>query len=442
MAAWVLGCGAALLVWRYRWKRIEAALQSARPLLEGPEYEALQRVTTSPVKLVSSPTSLEPGVFGVFRPVIMLPAGIADRLTTDQLEAILAHEACHIRHRDNAGAALHMLVEALFWFHPLVWWLGSRLVQEREQACDEDVLRLGKEPQVYAEGILQVCRFYLESPLRCAAGISRTNLTQRVKDIMGSRGRTSLSAGRKLLLASAGAAALSGPIVFGMIDSRPVSSERFEPSNRPAFASATITVSQGSSRHSLKIFPDRVEIENITLRELIDFAYDVALHQITGPEWLESARYNIHAQTAGPVTLAQLRRMSQNLLEQRVKLATHREQREGLVYVLTTDPNGPKLIAASGGHEKFFRVFHDGLEFRNISIPELAGRLSDLPAIGSPVVDRTGIQGVFNISMHGGLQAIPAMLNAQLGLKMTLKREPVEMLVVDHAEKISERNEL
>ena len=50
-----------------------------------------------------------------------------------------------------------MVVQALFWFHPLVWWVGARLIDERERACDEDVIRLGSEPQVYAESILKTC---------------------------------------------------------------------------------------------------------------------------------------------------------------------------------------------------------------------------------------------------------------------------------------------
>jgi bla regulator protein blaR1 len=49
-----------------------------------------------------------------------------------------------------------MMAEAAFWFYPLVWWIGSRLVNER--ACDEEVLRLGSEPRVYADAILNVCR--------------------------------------------------------------------------------------------------------------------------------------------------------------------------------------------------------------------------------------------------------------------------------------------
>ena len=98
---------------------------------------------------------------GIFKPVLLLPEGIAERLTPAQLEAILAHELRHVQRRDNLTAAIHMLVETIFWFHPLVWWIRARLMEERERACDEGVLRLGSEPQVYAESILKVCEFYL-----------------------------------------------------------------------------------------------------------------------------------------------------------------------------------------------------------------------------------------------------------------------------------------
>ena len=71
------------------------------------------------------------------------PQRVSEHLAEGQIEAILAHEVSHVRRRDNLAAALHMIVEALFWFHPLVWWLGTRLVDESERACDEEVLRLG-----------------------------------------------------------------------------------------------------------------------------------------------------------------------------------------------------------------------------------------------------------------------------------------------------------
>src|ERR1035438_8814305 len=131
---WVCGfAGIALTLFR-GWLSIRAAVRSSAPL----EIPA-------PVEIRSSPGLLEPGIVGLFRPVLLLPEGIVDRLTPRQLEAVLAHELCHVRRRDNLFASIHMLVEAIFWFHPLVWWIGARLIEERELACDEEVLRLGSQ---------------------------------------------------------------------------------------------------------------------------------------------------------------------------------------------------------------------------------------------------------------------------------------------------------
>ncbi len=129
-----------------------------------------------PVPVRVSATLREPGVFGGFRPVLLLPEGITEKLTPAQLEAVLTHEMRHVKRRDNLATALHMMAEAVFWFHPLVRWIWARLVEERERACDEEVLRAGLDPQTYAEGILKVCEFYLKSPLDCMAGVSGANL--------------------------------------------------------------------------------------------------------------------------------------------------------------------------------------------------------------------------------------------------------------------------
>src|SRR5262249_59392596 len=132
--------------------------------------------------------SVEPGVFGIVKPVLLWPKAMTDRLDDRHVEAILAHELSHIRRRDNLTAALHMVVEAVFWFHPLVWWLGARLIDEREQACDEEVLRLGNRPQVYAAGILNVCKLYVESPLACVSGGTCADLKKRIGSIMAGGG--------------------------------------------------------------------------------------------------------------------------------------------------------------------------------------------------------------------------------------------------------------
>jgi beta-lactamase regulating signal transducer with metallopeptidase domain len=114
---------------------------------------------------------------------------------------------------------MHMVVEAVFWFHPLVWWIGARLVQERELACDAEVLRLGSEPRVYADGILNVCKLYVESPLDCVAGVTGADIKKRIEVIMSNRIGLRLNFGKKLALAGAALTALAAPIVVGVMSS-------------------------------------------------------------------------------------------------------------------------------------------------------------------------------------------------------------------------------
>ena len=206
-AAWACGFLAIAMI-RFRgWLRIRAAVRASVPL-EIPSSVAVR----------ASPGLLEPGVVGFLRPILLVPEGIAERLTSRQLEAVLAHELCHVRRRDNLTSAIHMLVEAIFWFHPFVWWIGARLVEERERACDEGVLSLGNEPQVYAEAILNVCKLYVESPLACVAGVTGADLKRRIETIMNNPLVLRLNFAKKAALAVAAITALAAPIMFGMIN--------------------------------------------------------------------------------------------------------------------------------------------------------------------------------------------------------------------------------
>src|SRR5207302_233216 len=126
---------------------------------------------------------------------LVVPEGIMEHLTPMQWQMILAHELCHARRRDNLTAAIHMAVEAIFRFHPLVWWIGLLLVDERERACDEEVLLAATDPHVYAEGILNICKIYLESPLVCVSGVSGSNLKKRIRGIMTRRAANDLDCG-------------------------------------------------------------------------------------------------------------------------------------------------------------------------------------------------------------------------------------------------------
>jgi bla regulator protein BlaR1 len=205
VSLWAFGSAVIALSWLAKWRQIRTAMHGATP----------QSIRVG-VPVLSSQSLLEPGVFGIFRPVLLLPEGILDRLTGAQLEAILAHEMCHVRRRDNLTFALHMLVETLFWFHPLVWWIQGRLVEERELACDEAVLKSGNEAEAYAEGILNVCRSYVESPLACAAGVSGADLKKRVARIMTEQVGLNLSWAQKLVLCSVGLVAVMMPAAFGL----------------------------------------------------------------------------------------------------------------------------------------------------------------------------------------------------------------------------------
>jgi beta-lactamase regulating signal transducer with metallopeptidase domain/lipopolysaccharide export system protein LptA len=208
---WACGALAVFVSWLKRWRRIQRALHASRPVdIQFP----------TPVR--SSTSLLEPGIVGFLRPVLLVPEGIEGRLSADQLRAVLAHELCHVRRRDNLTATFHMVVEALLWFHPIVWWLGARLVAERERACDEEVLRSGTDPEAYAEGILRVCEHYLESPLICAAGVSGSNLKTRIEAIMNHQLAHRLNGPKKVMLAAAAVAAVAVPLVLGLARSSTV----------------------------------------------------------------------------------------------------------------------------------------------------------------------------------------------------------------------------
>jgi bla regulator protein blaR1 len=201
-------------------------MKSSILLYNGREVEALRRVERigglrHPVPLLLSRASLEPGILGIARPTLIWPDGISKRLDEAHLEAILTHEVRHVRRRDNPSAALHMLVETVFWFYPLVWWLGSRLVEERERACDEDVVALGSDRQVYAESILKVCEFCLGSPLPCVAGVTGADLKKRMVHIMNDRILHNLGFARKLLLTVAAALAIALPVTLGLFTATP-----------------------------------------------------------------------------------------------------------------------------------------------------------------------------------------------------------------------------
>jgi TonB family protein len=188
-ALWI--AGAFWLVTRRiaEWRRLLAMVRQASPLASGREADALSRAVerhprAAHVTLVQHDSAIEPGVLGIARPTLVWPAGLSDRLSDAELDAIMTHEVCHIERRDNLAALAQVAVETIFWFHPMVWWIGARLVDERERACDEEVLEMGTDNRSYAEGIVKVCGFCLRAPAAFVAGVGGSQLSERLESIL------------------------------------------------------------------------------------------------------------------------------------------------------------------------------------------------------------------------------------------------------------------
>jgi uncharacterized protein (TIGR03435 family) len=446
-ALWSCGTLAILLRWFLRWRRIRAIARTGT---------AADFYGTS---VVLCPAPIEPGVFGVFRPILLLPAGLNERLDPDQLASLLAHERCHIRWRDNLASALHTLVEAIFWFHPLVWWLGARLVEEREHACDEEVLRLGNGAESYARGVLEVCEFCLEAPLACVSRLTGADLDRRVEQIMTHRPGRPLARLHKSLLAAAGILACALPVVSGLLHPARVRAQ--QPAGTKAFEVVSLKPSDPAMR-GLSYYTrpgGRLIAKNVSLRRLIDLAYRMKAFQVSGgPTWIDSARFDIEGKAQDPhATEAQLRQMLQPMLAERFHLVFHRESKELPLYALVVAKGGPKLLpphdpSRPGGVD--FRMGGTQIIGTNAPILGLADALSE--RLQRTVVDKTGVDGRYdfklaftpddrltgfgedNVNPDPEGASLFAALSEQLGLKLEGSKGPVEIFVIDRAERPSE----
>jgi len=221
---WLGGCALSAVVW---WSRRRAALRvlgRGREVRAGREFEAMERARRRlglkrEVRLVLAQGPHGPGLWHARRPSIVLPEELAGRLDDEELEAVMLHELAHAERRDNLAALFQAAVCCVFWFHPLTWLVGRRLLEERERACDERVLEAGGAPASYASGILKVVRLGLGWKAAGASGATDgTNLRRRIEMIMsGERNRPAARWQRALPLA-AGLAALCltlGPALFG-----------------------------------------------------------------------------------------------------------------------------------------------------------------------------------------------------------------------------------
>jgi beta-lactamase regulating signal transducer with metallopeptidase domain len=211
LVLWAVGFGSVGALWLSRSFELAGLARRSRLLK-----------TSQAVFVKSSPRQIEPALVGLMHPVILLPEGIEEQLAPRELELIIQHELCHLRRYDNLTAAWHMLVTAICWFYPPVWWLGTRLLAEREAACDEAVVAESGDPRAYADAILKVCKFYLHSPLPCISGVAGGALKLRLESIMNESAVRPLNTPQKLFLATMAILPVAAPIAAGGTARAPV----------------------------------------------------------------------------------------------------------------------------------------------------------------------------------------------------------------------------
>lgn len=128
-----------------------------------------------------------PLAYGIFKPVILIPASLILQLSPAQLEAILTHELAHIKRHDYLLNLFQSFLEVVFFFHPVFWWINKVAREQRENACDDLAIQLDIKPKDLAYGLANVLNHaQTKAPEIAMAAAKATNPTlDRIKRIMG-----------------------------------------------------------------------------------------------------------------------------------------------------------------------------------------------------------------------------------------------------------------
>jgi uncharacterized protein (TIGR03435 family) len=449
---WGVGTLAVAGHWFRRWLLIRRALGESKE-------------TSLPfvIPVRSSSSQFEPAVVGVLYPVLLLPESMEHHLAPEEMDAVLAHERGHVAWRDNLAATVHMFVETLFWFHPLVWWIGRRIVDERERACDEQVLAEGHTPSRYAEGILKVCEFYLQSPLTSAAGVSGANLRQRIASIMKNRMIERLGVVRKLVLALAAGATIAIPLAFGMLTSGPAGAEVASGDASASLRNVSIRVAPprlppylqppGLYNQLGRLSPDGRRVQgDYSLRGVIAVAYGVDASQVVGKDLSKEPIYEITADNPWPESPSdsgevrgarhirsgiELPALLRDLLTTHFGLVIKHERRQMDGYSLAIDSKGSKLKPY--GHGPSWKKVawmspEDGIDATDYPVSTLVSYLESI--LRAPVVDDTGLQGTYEYKLAWKPSGPPdpatmaKAVEEQLGLRLDARSVPIDVINV------------
>jgi uncharacterized protein (TIGR03435 family) len=219
-----------------------------------------------------------------------------------------------------------------------------------------------------------------------------------------------------------------------------------------AFEVASIKPSASRDGRSNDVVNDAgIVLTNVTLRQCIEAAYGIQDPGLVGPDWLETARFDIQAKPPAFHPKEYLQPMLKALLEDRFKLVAHREMRMIPGYALVIAKDGLKIQEVEPGEGKT-NTSASRFMGTKVTMNRLSQFLSRL--LDRPVVDQTGTPGVFDIDLHYAWEELTATapkrpsegpsiftaLQEQLGLKLQPEKLPVEVVVIDHIERVPTEN--
>jgi uncharacterized protein (TIGR03435 family) len=198
-------------------------------------------------------------------------------------------------------------------------------------------------------------------------------------------------------------------------------------------------------------------MRNVRLSTCLKWAYGLSDNQISGPDWFNTARYDIVAKAASPVAADQLKLMMQALLAERFHLAFHKQTKTLSTYTLNVARNGPKFKESVGEGESVTNGNQMRVALKRTTMEQFAKMLSS--PLGSQVIDMTGLKGKYDLTMDlmpyipdkcrdapCGLaeidigNTIASAIQEQLGLRLDSKKEAVEVFIIDRADKTPAEN--
>lgn len=192
LAVWAALALAGLLrvavgLWHVR--RLRRSCVAIQPELLCPELgSAIAELKLSrPVSILVSPNASVPAAVGFVKPIVVVPAWLAEESAAGELQYVLLHELAHLRRWDDWTNLLQKIVKAVLFFHPGIWWIERKLALDREMACDEAVLSELPEPRRYAECLARVAeKSFLRRQLALAqAAVDRVkHLSYRIARIL------------------------------------------------------------------------------------------------------------------------------------------------------------------------------------------------------------------------------------------------------------------